>query len=84
MIFALLFFFPAFDKDGYPLQKLGFPEHPRSYFVGLPFMHTTKSRFLAGVGDDAAHVAEHIDSHTLHNLRVQSLLSKSAYRTVTY
>ena len=83
MIFALLFFFPAFDKDGYPLQKLGFPEHPRLYFVGLPFMHTLKSGLLAGVGNDAANVAEHIDSYTPPNLRFQSPLPKSAYRTVT-
>jgi putative flavoprotein involved in K+ transport len=48
---------PAFDEDGYPMQKRGVTEYPGLYFVGLPFLHTVKSGLLAGVGDDAAHVA---------------------------
>jgi len=62
---------PAFDEDGYPLQKRGVTEFPGLYFIGLPFLHTGKSGLLAGVGDDAAHVAEHIDTRTVPNLRIQ-------------
>jgi putative flavoprotein involved in K+ transport len=47
---------PAFDEDGYPVQKRGVTEYKGLYFVGLPFLHTSKSGLLAGVGDDAAHV----------------------------
>jgi putative flavoprotein involved in K+ transport len=53
---------PAFDEDGYPLQKRGVTEFPGLYFIGLPFLSTFKSGLLAGVGDDAAHVAEHINA----------------------
>lgn len=53
---------PVFDEDGYPVQKRGVTEFPGLYFVGLPFLHTVKSGLLVGVGDDAAHVAGHIDS----------------------
>jgi putative flavoprotein involved in K+ transport len=52
--------FPAFDEDGYPIQKRGVSEFPGLYFIGLPFLHTSKSGLLAGVGDDAAHVVEQI------------------------
>lgn len=38
--------------------------------IGLPFMHTSKSGLLFGVGDDAVHVAEHIDSRTVTNPRI--------------
>ncbi|OGN96271.1 MAG: FAD-dependent oxidoreductase [Chloroflexi bacterium RBG_13_50_21] len=55
---------PAFDEDGYPLQHRGVTEFPGLYFIGLPFLYKPKSGLLAGVGDDAAHVAEHINSRT--------------------
>jgi putative flavoprotein involved in K+ transport len=48
---------PIFDEDGYPVQKRGVTEYPGLYFIGLPFLHTSKSGLLAGVGDDAAYVA---------------------------
>ena len=51
---------PTFDEDGYPLQKRGVTEYPGLYFIGLPFLHTGASGLLAGVGDDAAHVASAI------------------------
>jgi putative flavoprotein involved in K+ transport len=51
---------PAFDEDGYPVQKRGVTEYPGLYFVGLPFLHTSQSGLLSGVGDDAAHVASAI------------------------
>ena len=48
---------PAFDGDGYPVQKRGVTDYPGLYFIGLPFLHSSQSGILAGVGDDAAHVA---------------------------
>jgi len=51
---------PAFDEDGYPVQRRGVTDYPGLYFVGLPFLHTIKSGLLAGVGDDAAHVVSAI------------------------
>jgi putative flavoprotein involved in K+ transport len=53
---------PTFDEDGYPVQMRGVTEYPGLYFIGLPFLHTTKSGLLRGVGEDAAYVAEHIGS----------------------
>ncbi len=56
---------PIFDSDGYPIQKRGVTDHPGLYFMGLPFLHTSKSGILLGVGDDAAHIANHIGSRVL-------------------
>jgi putative flavoprotein involved in K+ transport len=53
---------PTFDEDGYPVQMRGVTEYPGLYFIGLPFLYTTKSGLLRGVGEDAAYVAEHIGS----------------------
>ncbi|NOQ40114.1 MAG: FAD-dependent oxidoreductase, partial [Anaerolineales bacterium] len=53
---------PVFDEDGYPLQKRGVTSIPGLYFIGLPFLHTSKSGLLAGVGSDAAHVVEHLSN----------------------
>ena len=51
---------PIFDEDGYPVQKRGVTEYPGFYFVGLPFLHTSQSGLIAGVGSDAAHVVSAI------------------------
>jgi putative flavoprotein involved in K+ transport len=56
--------FPIFDEFGYPVQQRGVTPQPGLYFLGLPWLHTVKSGLLSGVGDDAAHVAEHIESRT--------------------
>ena len=61
----------AFDEDGYPLHKRGVTEFPGLYFIGLPFLTRFKSGLLAGVGDDAVHVAEHIDAHTVPRPLIQ-------------
>jgi putative flavoprotein involved in K+ transport len=61
----------AFDEDGYPLQKRGVTEFAGLYFIGLPFLTKFKSGLLAGVGDDAAHVAEHISSRTNLEAHIQ-------------
>lgn len=52
--------FPIFDDAGYPVQEQGVTSQPGLYFVGLHFLHNRKSGLLLGVGDDAAHIAEHI------------------------
>lgn len=52
--------FPVFDKDGYPVQKLGLTKQPGLYFVGLPWLHKQKSGLLAGVAEDAAHIVQSI------------------------
>jgi len=52
--------FPIFDEDGYPIQQRGATAQPGLYFVGLPWLHKQKSGLLAGVAEDAAHIAQHI------------------------
>ncbi len=52
--------FPIFDEFGYPVQQRGVTAQAGLYFLGLPWLHTIKSGLLWGVGEDAAHVAEHI------------------------
>ena len=51
---------PVFDDDGYPVQQRGVTDHPGLYFVGLYWMHSLASDLLYGVGDDAAHVVDHL------------------------
>lgn len=53
---------PIFDKFGYPVQERGVTARPGLYFIGLHWLHTIRSGLLAGVGDDATHVAAHIDA----------------------
>jgi putative flavoprotein involved in K+ transport len=53
---------PVVDGDGYPVQERGITAYPGLYFVGLPWLYTAKSGILLGVGDDAAHVAGHIEA----------------------
>ena len=48
---------PVLDGDGYPLQERGATDHPGLFFVGMPWLFKLKSGLLAGVGDDAAHIA---------------------------
>jgi putative flavoprotein involved in K+ transport len=54
--------FPIFDEFGYPVQQRGVTARPGLYFLGLPWLHTVQSGLLSGVGEDAAHVAAHIES----------------------
>ncbi|MBI5961481.1 MAG: NAD(P)-binding domain-containing protein [Chloroflexi bacterium] len=48
---------PVLDADGYPIQKRGVTQFPGLYFLGLPWLHTLKSGFLFGVGEDAAYLS---------------------------
>lgn len=50
----------VFAATGHPVHQRGVTAVPGAYFLGLPFLHKTKSSFLAGVGEDAAYLAQHI------------------------
>lgn len=52
---------PCFQR-GVPLQVRGVSTHPGLYFLGLHWMHTFKSGTLFGIGDDAEHIAQHIQT----------------------
>ncbi|NKB97372.1 MAG: SidA/IucD/PvdA family monooxygenase [Pseudomonadales bacterium] len=52
-----------YKADGMPLQKRGVSTVPGLYFLGLFFMHSARSSFFWGVGDDAQHVVTHIASN---------------------
>ena len=51
---------PVFDAHGAPLQQRGVTPCPNLYFLGLHWMHTSRSGLLSGVGNDAAFIADHI------------------------
>jgi len=51
---------PVLDRRGEPLHDRGVTDVPGLYFLGLPWLTTVNSSFLAGVGDDAATLAAHI------------------------
>jgi putative flavoprotein involved in K+ transport len=48
---------PVFDKDGFPIQNRGETDYPGLFFLGLPWLHKSKSGLFSGVGDDAQHIA---------------------------
>jgi putative flavoprotein involved in K+ transport len=49
-----------FTATGQPIHSRGVTNIPGVYFLGLPFLHKTKSSFLSGVGEDAAYLADQI------------------------
>lgn len=51
---------PVLDEWGYPIQRRGVTKFPGLYFLGMNFLHYRKSGILLGVGEDAAHIVEHI------------------------
>ena len=53
---------PVLDDRGEPVHRRGVTRCPGVYFLGLPWLYTLRSSVLCGVGDDAAHLAEHIAS----------------------
>jgi putative flavoprotein involved in K+ transport len=48
------------DARGEPLHRRGVTDVPGMYFLGLQWLSKMNSSFLSGVGDDAAHLADHI------------------------
>ena len=53
---------PVLDARGEPVHRGGISSVPRLYFIGLQWLSRMNSSFLSGVGDDAAHLADHIAS----------------------
>ncbi|HKQ62013.1 MAG TPA: NAD(P)-binding domain-containing protein [Candidatus Polarisedimenticolaceae bacterium] len=51
---------PVLDDRGEPIHRRGVTGCEGLYFLGLPWLHKLKSSVLCGVGDDAAHLADHI------------------------
>jgi putative flavoprotein involved in K+ transport len=51
-------------SSGEPIHKRGVTNVPGVYVLGLPWLHKLKSSFLHGVGEDAEHLADHIDLRT--------------------
>jgi putative flavoprotein involved in K+ transport len=58
---------PCFDGAGQPLQRRGIGQVQGLYFLGLHWMHTFKSGTFLGIGDDAAHVIDHLVTHALRS-----------------
>ena len=56
---------PAFDGAGEPIQQRGIGQVGGLYFLGLHWMHTFKSGTFLGIGDDAAHIVDHLVTHAL-------------------
>jgi putative flavoprotein involved in K+ transport len=50
----------ATDHAGAPVHQRGVSPVPGLYFLGLPWQHTRGSALLGFVGDDAAHIADHM------------------------
>jgi len=51
---------PVLDGGGGPIQQRGVTGSAGLYFLGLRRMHTPKSGFLFGVGEDAVYLADQI------------------------
>ena len=51
---------PVFNEAGEPHHRRGVTQWPGLYFLGLRRTHSLSSALLAGVGTDAAFLAEHI------------------------
>ncbi len=51
---------PVFDARGAPVQTRGATAAPGVYFLGLQWLHKSKSSFLYGVGEDARYIASRI------------------------
>jgi putative flavoprotein involved in K+ transport len=51
---------PVFDERGRVVHERGLTAAPGLSFLGMSWQHTRGSALLGWVGDDAAHLAEHI------------------------
>jgi putative flavoprotein involved in K+ transport len=54
--------FPIFDQFGYPLHQRGVTAQPGLYFIGLLWLHKSKSSLFMGITEDAAYIAKHIQA----------------------
>jgi len=48
---------PVLDQKGMPVYRRGVSAVPGLYFLGLRWLHTRKSGFIRGVGEDAGYLA---------------------------
>jgi hypothetical protein len=51
---------PVLDPAGAPIHTRGVTAMQGLYFLGMPWLYTRKSTFLAGVGEDAGFIADAI------------------------
>ena len=52
------------DANGEPIHRRGITDVPGIYFLGLQWLSKMNSSFLAGIGDDAARLADQIAART--------------------
>jgi putative flavoprotein involved in K+ transport len=52
--------FPIFDAYGYPDHERGVTAKPGLYFVGLMWLHKSKSNLFLGMGEDTEYIAAHL------------------------
>ena len=50
------------DEQSWPVHERGVSPLSGLFYVGLHWLHKRKSALFLGVGEDAAHVVEHLDS----------------------
>tara|TARA_B110000438_G_scaffold68775_1_gene69029 strand:- start:1673 stop:2917 length:1245 start_codon:yes stop_codon:yes gene_type:complete len=55
--------FKVVDNKGFPIQKRGITKHKGFYFMGLQWMHSSKSAQFIGVAEDAEFIANDIVSN---------------------
>ena len=55
---------PVLDASGEPVHRGGITDVPGLYFIGLQWLSKMNSSFLAGIGEDAARLADHIATQT--------------------
>ena len=60
---------PVLDAGGEPVHRGGVTDVPGLYFIGLQWLSKMSSSFLAGIGDDAARLADHIAARTSREKR---------------
>ena len=53
---------PVLTAQGYPQHARGITPISGLYFLGLPWLSKMNSSFLSGVGDDAAQLADHMET----------------------
>jgi putative flavoprotein involved in K+ transport len=51
---------PVHGEGGFPIQSSGISPCPGLYFVGMPWMPSIKPGTLAGAGESAKHIVDHL------------------------
>lgn len=57
--------FPIFDEYGYPVHQRGITSQPGLCFIGLLWLHTSRSNLIFGIAEDAEYIAAHIANREL-------------------